>query len=169
MSDPIDPIGAPRPPEIPERWKRDTLKEGLARLGSKELADRASEGWTIPLPGDPTPGARGGWKARHYRFGGNVLVAIHPGAERAEEATREEYEALMEVLVERSLVRLPLSRYAVLLLSETPPADLFRALLEALDPRRVSFLVFDVTESRGWAWDARDGRVTDIVQARAKR
>ena len=159
----------PAPPEIPERWKRDTLKEALARLGSKELADRASDGWNVALPGDPTPGARGGWKARHYRFGGNVLVAIDPGGERSEEVGREEYEAMMRVLVEASLVRLPLSRYAALLLTEKPPGDVFRALLEALDPRRISFLVFDMIDGRGWAWDARDGRVTDIVQARAKR
>jgi hypothetical protein len=158
----------PKQPEVPERWKRDTLKEALARLDSRELADRASEGWPVALPGDTAPGARGGWKARHYRFGGNVLVAVHPG-EGGGESTREEYEAVMAALVDRSLVRLPLSRHAVLLFTEAGAGDVFRALMEAVDPRRISFEVVDLVEGRGWAWDARDGRVTDVVQARAKR
>lgn len=159
----------PAPVEIPARWKRETLKDALERLGAKEIADRASDGWPLPSLPDPTPGARGGWKARHYRFGGNVLVAIHPGGEETTDVTREDYELLMEVLVELSLVRLPLSRYAVLMLCERGAGDVFRALLETLDPRRLSFEVIDLVEGRGWAWDSRDGRVTDIVQTRPKR
>ena len=43
------------------------------------------------------------------------------------------------------------------------------ALMETLDPRRMSFEVVDLAESRGWAWDARDGRVTEFRLARPKK
>jgi len=157
------------PPPVPERWKQDKLREALDRLGAREVAERASDGWMIELPVGTEIGGRAQWKARHYRFAGNVMVSMHwPGDETLEQ-TSQDVEKVMGTLVDLSLLRLPLSRSAVLLLCETPPSKIFTALLETLDPRRMSFEVIDLVEGRGWAWDARDGRVTEIRQASPKK
>lgn len=157
-----------KPPPVPERWKQDKLREALERLGAREVAERASDGWMIELPVGTEIGGRAQWKARHYRFGGNVLVSMHWPGDETQEQSSQDVETVMATLVELSMLRLPLSRSAVLLLTETPPSKIFTALIATLDPRRMSFEVTDLVESRGWAWDARDGRVTEFRQARPK-
>ena len=158
-----------KPPPVPDRWKQDKLREALDRLGARDVAERASDGWALELPVGDEIGGRAQWKARHYRFGGNVLVSMHWPGDETQEQSASDVETVMATLVEVSMLRLPLSRSAVLLLSETPPSKIFTALMETLDPRRMSFEVIDLAESRGWAWDARDGRVTEFRLARPKK
>jgi hypothetical protein len=110
----------------------------------------------VPAPEDAD------WSPRHHRFAGNLLVVADIQFAGRDPNTAAVYKDYVDCLEAIAAWRLPVSQFAFVLGTEQTAEQVFDAVLAAIGVRHHSICVVDLMDGSAVAWDAEDGRTTEI-------
>ena len=143
---------------IPKRWRVDTLRALVETTARREIIEEVT--------GDPRIHVRApedaAWTPRHHRFAGNILVVADIQFAGPGPNTASVYKDYVDCLEAIAAWRLPVSQFAFVLGTEQTAEAVFDAVLAAIGVRHHSISVIDLLDGSAVAWDAEDGRTTEV-------